>query len=153
MANTYSQIYIQIVFSVKGRQNLIHNKWKDELHKYICGIINAKEQKAYAIGGVSDHIHILISMKPDISISNLVRDIKANSSKWINENDYVNGKFQWQQGFGAFSYAKSELDNVIKYINNQEKHHQKQTFKDEYLELLQKFDVEFYEKYLFEWID
>lgn len=153
MANTYSQIYIQIVFSVKGRQNLIHNKWKDELHKYICGIINAKEQKAYAIGGVSDHIHILISIKPDISISNLVRDIKANSSKWINENDFVAGKFQWQQGFGAFSYAKSQLDNVIKYINNQEKHHQKQTFKDEYFELLQKFDIEFNEKYLFEWID
>ncbi len=153
MANTYTQIYIQIVFSVKGRQNLIQNNWKDELHKYICGIINAKEQKAYAIGGVSDHIHILISMKPDISISDLVRDIKANSSKWINENDFITGKFQWQQGFGAFSYSKSQLDNVIKYINNQEKHHQKQTFKDEYFELLQKFDIEFNEKYLFEWID
>jgi REP element-mobilizing transposase RayT len=144
-------MYIQIVFAVKRRQNLIQKKWKDELHKYICGIVNGKEQKVYAIGGVEDHIHILVSIKPNIAISDLVRDIKANSSKWINENEFVRGKFQWQEGFGAFSYAQSQLDNVIAYINNQEQHHQKKTFKDEYLTLLQKFDIEYDEKYLFDW--
>jgi len=153
MANTYTQIYLHIVFSVKGRQNLIQKKWKDELHKYICGIVKGKEQKVYAIGGMSDHIHILVSIKPNITISELVRDIKANSSKWINEKGYIMGKFQWQEGFGAFSYAQSQLDTVIAYINNQEQHHQKKTFKDEYLELLQKFNVEYDEKYLFEWIE
>ncbi len=153
MANTYTQIYIQIVFSVKGRQNLIQKDWKEELHKYICGIVNGKKQKVYAIGGVADHIHILISINPNIVLSDLVRDIKANSSKWINERQFVLGKFQWQEGFGAFSYAKSQLDAVITYINNQEQHHKKDTFKDEYLALLQKFDIDFDEKYLFEWIE
>ena len=151
MANTYTQIYLQIVFSVKGRQNLIHKNWKDELHKYICGVVNWKDQKVYAIGGVADHIHILVSIKPTILISELVRDIKANSSKWINENHYIIGKFQWQDGFGAFSYSQSHLDNVIAYINNQELHHQNKTFKDEYIELLHKFNIEFDEKYLFDW--
>lgn len=153
MANTYSQIYLHIVFSVKGRQNLIQNSWKEELHKYICGIINGKKQKVYAIGGMADHIHILISIKPDTAVSDLVRDIKANSSKWINEKHIVTGKFQWQEGFGAFSYAQSNLDTVIAYINNQEKHHEKKTFKEEYLELLQRFEIEYDEKYLFEWIE
>jgi putative transposase len=153
MANTYTQIYLQIVFSVKGRQNLIEKKWRDELYKYICGIANAKEQKVYAIGGIADHIHILVSIKPNIAISDLVRDIKANSSKWINEKGLVIGKFQWQEGFGAFSYGQSQLDDVIAYINNQEQHHQKKTFKDEYLDLLQKFDIEYDDKYLFEWIE
>jgi REP element-mobilizing transposase RayT len=127
MANTFTQVYIQIVFSVKGRQNLIQKSWREELYKYICGIVNGKEQKVYAIGGVPEHIHILVSIKPNIAISDLVRDINANSSKWINEKGYVLGKFQWQEGFGAFSYAQSQLDNVIAYINNQEQHHQKKT--------------------------
>lgn len=153
MANTFTQIYIHVVFSVKGRQNLINTFWKDELYKYICGIVNCKEQKVYAIGGMADHIHLLLSIKPNISISDFVRDIKANSSKWINEKQFVKGKFQWQEGFGAFSYAQSQLDNVISYINNQEHHHQTKTFKEEYLELLQKFNVAYNEKYLFEWIE
>jgi REP element-mobilizing transposase RayT len=153
MANTYSQIYIHIVFSVKGRQNLIQKNWKDELHKYICGIVNGKNQKVYAIGGVADHIHLLVSINPSMAISDLVRDVKANSSKWINEKRFLNTKFQWQEGFGAFSYAQSQLNNVIAYINNQEQHHQKKTFKDEYLELLQNFEIEYNEKYLFEWIE
>jgi REP element-mobilizing transposase RayT len=152
MANTFSQIYIHIVFSVKGRQNLIQYKWKDELYKYICGIVNGQEQKVYAIGGMPDHLHLLISIKPNISISELVRDIKANSSKWANEKRLVAGKFQWQEGFGAFSYAQSQLDTVIAYVNNQELHHQTKTFKEEYIELLQKFNLEYNEKYLFEWI-
>jgi len=153
MANTYSQLYIHIVFSVKGRQNLIQKNWKDELHKYICGIVNGKNQKVYAIGGVADHIHLLVSINPSMAISDLVRDVKANSSKWINEKRFLNTKFQWQEGFGAFSYAQSQLNNVIAYINNQEQHHQKKTFKDEYLELLRNFEIDYNEKYLFEWIE
>lgn len=138
MANTFSKIYIHLVFSVKGRQNLIQKRWKEELHKYICGIVKGKEQKVYAIGGISDHVHILVSIKPNITISDLVRDIKPNSSKWINEKGFVKGKFQWQEGFGAFSYAQSQLDTLIAYINNQEQHHQQISFKTEYLDLLQK---------------
>jgi len=153
MANTFTQIYVHIVFAVKGRQNLIQKNWKDELHKYICGIVNGKEQKVYAIGGMADHIHLLVSIKPTISISDLVRDMKANSSKWINEKQYVVGKFQWQEGFGAFSYGQSQLDIVITYINNQEQHHEQKTFKDEYMELLQRFNIIYDEKYLFEWIE
>ncbi|MCU0328804.1 MAG: IS200/IS605 family transposase [Chitinophagales bacterium] len=152
MANTYTKIYIHIVFSVKGRQNLIQKTWKEELYKYICGIVNRNEQKVYAIGGMADHIHILVSIKPNVSISDLVRDIKANSSKWINDKGYIVGKFLWQEGFGAFSYAQSQLDTVIAYIDNQEIHHQKKTFKDEYIDLLQKFNIEYDEKYLFDWI-
>ena len=153
MANTFTQIYVHIVFAVKGRQNLIQKSWKDELHKYICGIVNGKDQKVYAIGGMADHIHLLVSIKPTISISDLVRDMKANSSKWINEKQYVVGKFQWQEGFGAFSYGQSQLDIVITYINNQEQHHEQKTFKDEYMELLQRFNIIYDEKYLFEWIE
>ena len=153
MSNTYTQIYIHIIFSVKGRQNLIQKNWRDELHKYICGIVNGKEGKVYAIGGIADHIHLLVSIKPNILISDLVRDIKANSSKWINEKRMVVGKFQWQEGFGAFSYSQSQIDAIIAYINNQEKHHERRTFKDEYLDLLQKFNVEYNEKFLFEWIE
>jgi REP element-mobilizing transposase RayT len=153
MANTYTQIYLHIVFSVKGRQNLIQKKWQDELHKYICGIVTGKEQKVYAIGGMADHIHILVSVKPNLALSDLVRDIKANSSKWINGKGYVLGKFQWQEGFGAFSYAQSQLDAVISYINNQEQHHQNKTFKNEYLELLQNFKLQYDDKHLFEWIE
>jgi len=153
MPNTYSQIYIQVVFAVKGRENLIHKNFKDELYKYICGIVNNSNQKVYAINGMPDHIHILLSIKPDVSLSNLVRDVKANSSKWINLNKKVIGKFQWQEGFGAFSYSPSHLDNVINYITKQEEHHSKKTFKEEYYDFLKKFEIEFNEKYLFEWIN
>ncbi len=152
MANTFSKIYIHIVFSVKGRENLIRTNWKDELYKYICGIVNGNKQKVYAIGGMPDHIHLLISIKPDISVSELVKDIKINSTKWINIKNMVPGKFQWQEGFGAFSYAHSQLDVVINYINNQEQHHSRKSFKDEYLEMLEKFKIEFDDQYLFEWI-
>jgi len=153
MPNTFSKIYIHLVFSVKGRQNLIQKHWKEELHKYICGIVKGKEQKVYAIGGISDHVHILVSIKPNITISDLVRDIKSNSSKWMNEKGFVKGKFQWQEGFGAFSYAQSQLDTLIAYINNQEQHHQQKSFKTEFLDLLQKFDIIYDENYLFEWIE
>ncbi|MEN9829167.1 MAG: hypothetical protein RJA11_1783 [Bacteroidota bacterium] len=153
MANTYTQVYVQIVFAVKHRQHLIHKSWKDELHKYICGIINGKAQKVYAIGGVEDHIHILVSLKPDISISELVRDIKACSSKWVNEKGFARGKFQWQGGFGAFSYQGDALENLIRYINNQEQHHQKTKFKDEYIDLMHQYNIDYNEKYLFVSLD
>jgi REP element-mobilizing transposase RayT len=153
MANTYSQIYLQVVFAVKGRKSLIQSEWKEELYKYICGVVNGKKEKVYAIGGVADHIHILLSVKPNILLSDLVRDIKCNSSKWINERQYVDGKFQWQEGFGAFSYTHWHLDTIINYINNQEDHHKKKSFKDEYLEFLEKFYIEYDEKYLFEWVE
>ncbi|HEX4886618.1 MAG TPA: IS200/IS605 family transposase [Luteibaculaceae bacterium] len=153
MANTYTQIFVHIVFAVKGRQNLIQQSWKDQLHKYICGIVNAKEQKVYAIGGVGDHIHILLSIKPHVVLSDLIRDIKANSSRWVNYEGLVMGKFQWQEGFGVFSCSKSQLDNVIGYINNQEQHHEKKTFREEYVAMLQQFGIEFDERFLFEWIE
>jgi REP element-mobilizing transposase RayT len=153
MANTYSQIYIQIVFAVYGRENLIKSEWKDELYKYITGIVKNKKQKLLAINGVADHIHILLNIKPNIALSDLVRDIKANSSRFINEKKYIKGKFSWQEGFGAFSYSILQLDDVIKYIENQAEHHEETSFKDEYLRYLKRFEVEFDEKYVFDWND
>jgi REP element-mobilizing transposase RayT len=153
MPNTYTQIYIQIVFAVKGRQNLIAKQNREELHKYITGIVQNRKQKMLSIFAMPDHIHLLVGLKPNIAISDLVRDIKAGSSKFINDSHWINGKFNWQEGFGAFSYSKSQIDNVIKYILNQEEHHKKQTFKEEYLDFLKKFEIEFDEKYLFEWIE
>lgn len=150
MANTYTQIYIHIVFAVKGRQNLISNNWKDELYKYITGITTNEGQKLIAINGMSDHIHILVGLKPNKALSDLVRDIKANSSKFINEKRWINGKFEWQTGFGAFSYNHSQLTNVINYIQNQEEHHKAKTFKEEYIGFLNAFDVDFKNEYIFE---
>jgi REP element-mobilizing transposase RayT len=149
MANTYSQLYIHIVFAVKGRQNLISENWKDEIYKYITGIVTNKGQKVISINGMPDHIHILIGLKPDKSISDLVRDIKSNSSKFINDRKWINGKFEWQTGFGAFSYSHSQLTNVINYILRQEEHHKTKTFKEEYIEFLQLFNIEFKDEYLF----
>jgi REP element-mobilizing transposase RayT len=153
MANTYTQIYIHIVFAVHGRYNLIPKTIREELHKYITGIVQNRNQKMLAIFCMPDHTHILVGMKPDISISDLTRDIKAISSKFINDNRLIKGKFNWQVGFGAFSYSKSQIDSVIKYILNQEQHHKSKSFKEEYLELLEKFGIEYDEKYLFEWIE
>lgn len=153
MANTYSQIYIQIVFAVSGRENLISKEWKDELCKYITGIVTNHGQKLLAINGVADHLHLFLNIKPNIALSDLVRDIKANSSRWINEKRLVRGKFQWQEGFGAFSYSLSQLDDVIGYIQRQEEHHQTVSFKKEYLTYLERFNVDFDEKYVFDWIE
>jgi putative transposase len=150
MANTYSQLYVQIVFAVKGRQNLISKKWKDEIYKYITGIITNQKQKLIAINGMPDHIHILVGIKPNIPLSDLVRDIKSSSSKFINEQKWINGKFEWQTGFGAFSYGHSQLTNVIKYIENQEEHHKTKTFKEEYMAFLKLFNIDFRNEYLFE---
>ncbi len=153
MANTYSQIYIHIVFTVLGRQNLIPKQIREELQKYITGIVQKRDQKMLAVFCMPDHSHIFIGMKPTLCISELVRDIKAGSSKHINDNQLIKGKFNWQEGFGAFSYSRSQIDTVIKYILNQEKHHQKKTFREEYIELLEKFEIEYDEKYLFKWIE
>jgi len=153
MAGTYSQIYIQIVFAVKGRENLIGNSWKTELHKYLAGIIKEKEQKPIIVNGMADHIHAFVGLRPAMAIADLARDIKNNSSKFINEKGLVKGKFSWQEGYGAFSYSHSQISNVYDYILNQEEHHKKKTFKEEYLDFLKKFEIGFDEKYLFEWYD
>ena len=153
MAGTFSQMYIQIVFAVKGRENLIDKTWKDDLYKYIAGIIKGKNQKPIIINGMPDHIHIFIGLKPSMAISDLVRDIKSNSSNYINERRLVRGKFSWQEGYGAFTYSHSHISAVYEYILNQELHHRKKTFKEEYYNFLKKFEVEFDEKYLFDWLD
>ena len=152
MPGTFSQIYIQVVFAVKGRENLIVNTWKDELHKYIAGIIKGKEQKPIIVNGMPDHIHVLIGLRPAMAISDLVRDIKNNSSNFINDKKFVKGKFFWQEGYGAFSYSHSQLNDVFQYILKQEEHHRKKTFKEEYLDFLKKFEVEYDERYLFDFI-
>jgi REP element-mobilizing transposase RayT len=149
MANTYTQIHIQTIFAVQNRQSLIKNEWKDELHKYITGIIQNHDHKVLQINGMADHIHILVGLRPTQSLSNLMKQVKQDSSKWINNKGFVNGKFSWQSGFGAFSYSKSELPNVIHYIKNQELHHKSKTFQEEYLELLKEFNIEFNENYIF----
>ncbi len=153
MPGTFSQLYIQVVFAVKGRENLINKTWRDELHKYIAGIIKGKGQKPIIVNGVNDHIHAFIGLKPSMAISDLVRDIKNNSTNFINDNRFIRGGFQWQEGYGAFSYSHSHIGNVYNYILNQEKHHRKKSFREEYLDFLEKFDVEYDEKYLFEWYE
>jgi putative transposase len=152
MAGTYSQIYIQIVFAVKGRQNLIGKEWQEELNKYISGIITNKGHKSMIVNGVSDHIHVFVGLKPSMAISDLVRDIKNNSSNFINDKKLVSGKFSWQEGYGAFSYAQSQVKAVYNYILNQEVHHKKKTFKDEYHDFIEEFEIDYNEKYLFEWL-
>jgi len=153
MPNTYSQIYIQIVFAVKGKQNLIQNDHREELHKYITGIVQNRGQKMLAIFCMPDHTHIFIGLQPSIAISDLVRDIKAGSSKFINDNKWMRGKFNWQEGFGSFSYSRSHIDKVVHYILNQQEHHRKKSFREEYIEFLTKYAVDYNEKYLFEWIE
>lgn len=153
MANTYTQIYIQTVFAVENRGCLIQKEWKDELYKYITGIVKNNDHKLIAINGMPDHVHIFIGIKPDQSISDLLQDIKGASSKWINEKGFVKGKFKWQSGFGAFSYSQSHIDTVVKYIQQQEEHHKRKTFKEEYVALLKAFQIEHNEKYLFKWIE
>ena len=153
MANTFTQIYIHVIFAVKGRQNLLRRENKEELHKYITGIVRNNKQKLLRINSVRDHVHNLIGLKPDMALSDLVRDIKANSSRFINDKRWVKGKFNWQEGFGAFSYSHSQLDRIIQYIDRQEEHHRKKTFREEYLSLLEKFHVEYDPRYVFEWIE
>lgn len=153
MAGTFQQIYIQYVFAVKGRQNVLQKAWRDEVFKYMSGIIKGKDQKPIIVNGVCDHVHVFLGLKPSMRISDLIRDIKNNSCNFINDQNWINGNFSWQDGYGAFSYAHSQIENVYQYILNQEEHHKMKTFKDEYIELLQEFKIDYDEKYLFDWIE
>ncbi|MCF6360092.1 MAG: IS200/IS605 family transposase [Cyclobacteriaceae bacterium] len=150
MANTYTQIYIQVVFAVKGCQNLIKEQFRIELQKYITGIVSNRGQKLISIFCMPNHTHLLIGIKPNISISDLVRDIKAGSSGFINQKQWMLAKFNWQEGFGAFSYSQSQLNDVVQYIENQKEHHKKASFKEEYKLLLNKFKVDYQDAYLFD---
>jgi putative transposase len=149
MANTYTQIYIQIVFAVQGRQSLIREQHNEELQKYIGGIISGQGQKLIAINNMPDHCHILVGQKPNLALSDLVRDIKASSSGFINDRRWVLGRFSWQEGFGAFSYSHSQLDAVVRYIQNQQQHHRSKSFTEEYLDLLARFNVSHDQAYIF----
>jgi REP-associated tyrosine transposase len=153
MANTYTQIYIQIIFAVEGRQSLIAPDHNDELQKYITGIVSAQRHKLIAINNVPDHLHLLVGLRPDAALSELIRDAKANSSRFINEKRWVMGRFSWQEGFGAFSYSRSQLGAVIRYIQNQQTHHAKKSFRDEYIQLLEKFGVAYDRRYIFKPLD
>ena len=150
MGNTCTQICVQIVFAVKGRKNFIQECFREDVQKYMAGIIEKKRQKLYAMYCMPDHVHILVSLSPETSISDLVRDVKANSSKYLNEQFLLGCSFSWQAGFGAFSYAKSQTQRVVNYITNQKEHHRRKTFKEEYLEFLVKFEIEYNKRYLFE---
>ena len=149
MANTYTQIHVQFVFAVKHRYGIIKKTWQDELYQYITGIVQNNNHKMLQINGTKDHIHILIGMRPTQSISDLMQDVKGGSSKWINDKKLVLGKFEWQEGFGAFSYGKSQIKDVIRYIENQEHHHKKKSFLEEYRDFLIAFEIDFDERYLF----
>lgn len=153
MAGTFSQIYLQYVFAVKGRANLLQKPWRDKVFKYISGVIKTKHQKPIIVNGVADHVHVFVGLSPSMKISDLVRDIKNSSSKFINEQQFLKTKFSWQEGYGVFSYAHSQIDAVYQYIAKQEEHHKKQTFREEYLEFLHKFQIQHNENYLFQWLE
>ncbi len=153
MANTYSQLNIHCVFAVNGRQNIITKNFRDDLHRYMSGILKNDGSFPLAVNGWMDHIHVFFELPVTMAISDQMRMLKATSSKWINENKFVNGKFTWQEGYGAFSYSRSQRDSVIQYIINQEEHHKGQTFREEYLGLLKKFEIPFEDKYVFEFYD
>jgi putative transposase len=153
MPGTYSQIYIQTIFAVKGRGSLIDKEWEERLYKYITGIVQNKEQKMLAINGMPDHIHFLIGMQPACCLSDLIREIKKSSNEFIKDERFCKFHFNWQEGYGAFSYSHSQLDKVIAYIMNQKAHHQRKSFKQEYEDFLKKFNVAYKEQYLFEWIE
>ena len=149
MANTYTQIHIQIVFAVQNRTSLVKPSWEAELYKYITGIVQNNDHKLLAINGVPDHLHFLIGMRPIQALSNLIQEVKRDSSIWINENQFTKGKFSWQEGYGAFSYSRSHIPNVIHYIEHQKLHHKKITFVEEYKQLLEKFEIPYDPQYIF----
>jgi putative transposase len=153
MGDTYTQLYIQLVFAVKGRNSFIHHSWENELYKYITAVVQNDNHKLLSINGMPDHIHIFVGLNPAISISDLVKDIKRASNNWINTKKFTKEKFTWQGGYGAFSYSKSQVDQVCKYISNQKAHHTKHSFKTEYIELLKLFEIDFKDVYLFEFYD
>jgi REP element-mobilizing transposase RayT len=150
MSNTYTQLYIHLVFAVKGRKSFVQYSWEDELYKYITAVVQNDKHKMLAINGMPDHIHIFVGLQPSISIADLVKDIKRASNSWINDKGFIKEKFEWQIGYGAFSYGKSQIERVCKYIANQKSHHNKLAFKKEYVNLLELFAIPFKEEYLFE---
>lgn len=153
MANTYTQMNIQAVFSVKGRGNFISKKWSSELHRYIAGTLKETKNYSLAVGGYKDHVHIFFELNPTISVSDVLKNVKSKSSKWINTKSFVTGKFEWQAGYGSFTYSRSQRNDVIRYIMNQEEHHVKRSFKDEYLELLRRNEIKYEDAYLFEFYE
>jgi REP element-mobilizing transposase RayT len=153
MANTFTQIHIHVVFAVQNRISLIKNDWQQRLYKYMIAIIQKHGHKVLSIGGVTDHVHILFGLRPTQSLSSLMQEVKRDSSEWINQNRFVIGKFSWQEGYGAFSYGKSQISNIVKYIENQEKHHDKQSFTDEYRKILDRFGIEYDNQYIFHEIE
>ena len=153
MPNTYTQIHIQVVFAVQNRDCIISTQWKDELYKYMTGIVQKNNHKLLGINGMPDHIHMLIGLRPTQSVSDLMQDIKGSSSKWINDKGFLRSRFSWQEGYGAFSYSKSELTRVLTYIENQESHHAKKDFYTEYIQLLQVHGIEFDEQYVFKRVE
>ncbi len=153
MANTDTQIHIHTVFSVRGRNCVIRKDWKDELYRYMTGIIQHHNHKVLAINGMPDHVHVFFGMRPVESLSELMQHVKSDSSAWINEKGFTNKRFSWQGGYGAFSYSKSQVNNVIDYIKNQEIHHHKKTFIEEYHDFLEKFEIDFDEQYIFNPVD
>lgn len=152
MPGTYSQIYIQVVFAVQNRNSLIHHSWEERLYQYITAIVQNQGQKMLAINGMPDHIHLFIGIKPSCRISDLVREIKKSTNELINEKKLSKFKFNWQEGYGAFSYSDSQISNVVQYIMRQKEHHKKQTFKEEYFQFLKDFNIQYEEKYLFDWV-
>jgi putative transposase len=149
MANTYTQIHIQAVFTVQNRECIIGNSWKEELYKYISGIVQSNNHKLLSINGMPDHIHILFGLRPSQSVSDLMQDVKGSSSKWVNNKKLVQGKFSWQEGYGAFSYSKMEVPSIIQYIVNQTVHHKRKTFSEEYYAMLKEFEVDFDDRFIF----
>ncbi len=153
MANTFTKINIHVVFAVKSRENLLFDHFKDDLFKYISGILKNNNQFPLAVNGYRDHVHLFFELHPTSSLSEIIKIVKANSSKWINSNKFVDGYFEWQQGYSAFSYSKTQRDGVIKYIINQEQHHKFKTFREEYVEILKKFDIKFENRYIFDFYE
>lgn len=152
-SGTFSQIYIQIVIVVKNRENFLRKDFREEIFKYMSGIVTAKGQKSIIINGVEDHVHLFIGLKPSMKLSDLVRDIKNNTTNFINEKRFLSTRFSWQEGYGAFSYSQSHIEKVYRYILNQENHHKKKSFKEEYIGLLEKFKIDYKEEYLFEFFE
>lgn len=153
MANTFHQIYLQFVFAVQGRQSLINKEHKEEIHKYITSLVHARKAKMLAIHCMPDHIHMFVGYKPSVLISDFVKEIKVESNEFITSKKWIKGGFSWQEGYGVFSYGHSQIDRVCKYVLNQEVHHKKKTFRQEYLEFLEKFEVSFEDRFLFDWIE
>ena len=153
MANTYSRIYIQIVFAVEARQGLIQKQNKEELHQYITGIITERDQKLLAVHCMPDHTHVLVGLRPSMAVSDLARDVKTGSTNFINRKRWVLGRFSWQEGFGAFSYGHSQLTGIMNYIRNQERHHAKMTFREEYVQFLKRYEIAHEERFIFKRLD